>query len=220
MARTSIGLETALHDYLLAVSLRDSDLKARLRAETGERAWGCMQVAPEQGQFLGFLMALLGAQQVVEIGTFTGYSTLCMAEALPDTGRLVACDIDAEAPAVGRRYWDEAGVAGRIELRIAPAAASLDALLAEGAGARFDLAFIDADKENYDLYYERCLDLVRPGGVILLDNVLWGGAVIDPAKTDAATEAIRALNVKLHADARVDLSMLPLGDGLTLARKR
>ena len=220
MARCSIGLDPALHAYLLRVSLRDSAVKARLRAETGDLDWGCMQVAPEEGQFLGFLASLLGARRVVEIGTFTGYSTLCLAEALPADGQIVTCDIDDAAAARARPAWTEADVAARITFRSGPGVASLDALLAEGDAESFDLAFIDADKESYDAYYERCLRLVRQGGVIAIDNVLWGGSVVDPAKTDSATEAIRTLNQKLHTDNRIDLSMLPLGDGVTLCRKR
>jgi len=220
MARNSIGLDQELHAYLLDVALRDSEIKARLRAETGALDWGCMQVAPEEGQFLAFLAGLIGARRVIEIGTFTGYSTLCMAEALPEDGRVVTCDIDETAAARARPFWAEAGVAERIAFRDGPGVASLDALLAEDGAESFDLAFIDADKESYDAYYERCLRLVRRGGLIAIDNVLWGGSVVDPAKTDSATEAIRALNRKLHADTRIDLSMLPVGDGLTLCRRR
>jgi caffeoyl-CoA O-methyltransferase len=179
-----------------------------------------MQVSPEQGQFMALLVRLLGARRCLEVGTFTGYSALACALALPPDGRLVTLDISAEWTAVARRHWLDAGVADRIDLRLGPAAGSLAALLAEGAADSFDFAFVDADKTGYDAYYELALQLVRPGGLIAFDNVLWSGRVADPNAQDADTTALRALNRKLHADARVDLSMLPIGDGLTLARRR
>ena len=179
-----------------------------------------MQVGPEQGQFMALLVELLGARNALEVGTFTGYSALAVALALPEDGRLVACDVSEEWTAIGRRYWEEAGVAHKIDLRLAPAVETLDALLAEGCGGTFDFAFIDADKEGYDAYYERALELMRPGGLVVLDNTLWRGKVADPTISDADTEALRALNTKLAGDERVTLSLLPVGDGVTLARKR
>ena len=192
----------------------------RLREETASMEQANMQISPEQGQFMALLVELIGARSVLEIGTFTGYSALAMAVALPENGVLVACDVSEEWTAIGRRYWEEAGVGHKIELRLAPALETLDALLAEGRAGTFDFAFIDADKEGYDAYYERALELVRLGGLIALDNTLWEGKVADPAATDVDTEAIRAINAKLALDERVTLSLIPVGDGLTLARKR
>ena len=192
----------------------------RLREETASMEQANMQIGPEQGQFMALLIELIGARSVLEVGTFTGYSALAMAVALPENGALVACDVSEEWTAIGRRYWEEAGVAHKIELRLAPALETLDALLAEGRAGTFDFAFIDADKEGYDAYYERALELVRLGGLIALDNTLWEGKVVDPAATDVDTEAIRAINAKLALDERVTLSLIPVGDGLTLARKR
>jgi predicted O-methyltransferase YrrM len=179
-----------------------------------------MQIAPEQGQFMALLVELIGARRVLEIGCFTGYSALAMALALPPDGRIVTLEVNAEPIEIGRRAWRAAGVAERIEVRLGPALDSLDALLEDGAADTFDLAFIDADKKSYDAYYERAFRLVRPGGLILLDNVLWGGAVADPADHARQTGALRTLNAKLHRDERISLSLLPLGDGLTVARKR
>jgi predicted O-methyltransferase YrrM len=179
-----------------------------------------MQIAPEQGQFMALLVELIGARHVLEIGCFTGYSALAMALALPPDGRLITLEVNAEPIELGRRAWRAAGVEERIEVRLGLALDSLDALLNEGAADMFDLVFIDADKKSYDAYYERALRLVRPGGLILLDNVLWGGAVADPADHERQTEALRALNAKLHRDERISLSLLPLGDGLTVARRR
>jgi len=178
-----------------------------------------MQITPEQGQFMQLLLRTLGARRTIEIGVFTGYSALCTALALPADGQVIACDVSEEWTAIGRRYWLEAGVADKIDLRLSPAVETLDALLADGQAGQFDFAFIDADKDNYDAYYERCLQLVRPGGIIAVDNVLWHGDVIDPSKQDPDTVAIRALNRKLHLDPRIELSMLPMGDGLTVARR-
>ncbi len=220
MSRTTIALTDRLNDYLLEVSLREPPLLERLRAETAALPEAAMQLAPEQGQFLALLVELIGARRALEVGSFTGYSGLCVALALPADGRLVACDVSEDFTAIARRYWAEAGVAEKIDLRLAPALESLDALLAEGAGGSFDFMFVDADKENYPHYYEHGLELLRPGGLMAIDNVLWGGAVADPARQDADTEAIRALNAKLHDDERVTLSLVPIGDGLTLARKR
>jgi len=220
MSRRSIEMTDALYAYLLENSLRETDILRRLREETAGLPGAGMQIAPEQGQFMALLAELIGARHCLEIGTFTGYSALAVALALPPDGRLIACDVNEKTTAVARRYWQEAGVAGRIELRLAPALETLDALLAEGAAGRFDFAFIDADKTNYDAYYERCLALLRGGGLIVVDNVLWGGAVTNPAPADPDTRAIRALNAKIASDQRVNCSMLPLGDGLTLVRKR
>jgi caffeoyl-CoA O-methyltransferase len=179
-----------------------------------------MQIGPEQGQFMALLVELIGARSALEVGTFTGYSALAVARALPDDGRLIACDVSAEWTSIGRPYWEEAGVAHKIDLRLAPAIETLDALLGEGRAETFDFVFIDADKTGYDAYYERALSLIHPGGLITLDNTLWEAKVVDPEITDTDTEAIRAINKKLAADERVTLSMVPIGDGLTLARKR
>jgi predicted O-methyltransferase YrrM len=220
MSKRSIGLSPKLNDYILSVSLREPEVLRRLREETAALPAAGMQVAPEQGQFMALMAKLINAKQYLEIGTFTGYSTLAVALALPFEGRILACDINPETTAVAQRYWAAGGVGAKIELRLAPALETLDKLIAQGQAGRFDLAFIDADKENYDAYYERVLRLVRPGGLVMLDNVLWGGDVADPRKEDAETAALRALNAKLLGDERVDLSLLPLADGLTLARKR
>lgn len=218
--RKSIGLSTALHDYLLSVSLREPDVLRQLRDETQNHPSGMMQITADQGQFLSLLVQLIEATKTLEVGVFTGYSALSVALALPADGKVVACDISEEYTAIARRYWEKAGVADKIDLQIAPALETLDRLLAEGQANSFDFAFIDADKENYWRYYERSLQLVRPGGLIAVDNVLWSGSVIDPAARDASTEAIRAFNQKIHHDERVTLSMLPLSDGLTLAFKK
>ena len=220
MANRSIELDEALYDYLLKVSLREPPLLARLREETAALPEAGMQVGPEQGQFMALLIELTGARRCLEIGTFTGYSTLVTALALPDDGRIVACDISADFTAMGRRYWEEAGVTGKIDLRIGPALETLETLIAEGRAGAFDFAFIDADKENYDGYLEGAYSLLRPGGLLAVDNVLWDGAVVDPAKQDKDTAAIRAVNEKLSQDERFTLSLVPIGDGLTLARKR
>ncbi len=212
-------MTAALSDYLREVSLRDHPLLARLRTETAALPRARMQITPEQGQFMQLLLRLLGARRTIEIGVFTGYSALCTALALPADGQVIACDVSEEWTAIGRRYWLEAGVTDKVDLRLGPAVETLDALLASGQAGQFDFAFIDADKDNYDAYYERCLQLVRPGGIIAIDNVLWHGDVIDPSKQDPDTVAIRALNRKLHRDHRIELSMLPIGDGLTVARR-
>ncbi len=220
MPRKTVTLTDALYDYLLEVSLREPPLLARLREETAGMPRSMMQIAPDQGQFMALLAELIGARRVIEVGTFTGYSALAVARALPADGKIVACDIDPETAAVAQRYWDEAGLADKIDLRLGPALETLDALLAEGEAGRFDYGFIDADKTNYDLYYERVLELLRPGGLMLIDNVLWDGAVADPARDDEDTVALRTLNAKIHGDERVSIALLPVGDGLTLARKR
>lgn len=217
-------LTDSLHVYLQSVSLREPEALQGLRdatlasAAAGPHAG--MQVGPEQGQFLALLVQLADARKLLEIGTFTGYSALWLALALPDDGKLIACDISDEFTRVGRPFWEEAGVAHKIDLRLGPAVESLDALLEAREGSSFDFAFIDADKTNYDAYYERVLQLVRTGGLIVFDNVLWHGKIIDDSVNDADTLALRALNAKIHADPRVSISMLPLGDGMTLAVKR
>lgn len=217
MSRRTFNLTDQVYSYLLDVSLRETDILRRLRAETATLPKAGMQISPEQGQFLALLIRLAGARRVLEIGTFTGYSALVMVESLPPDGRLVACDVSREWTDVGRRYWQEAGVSDRIELRLAPALETLAALRAEGE--MFDFAFIDADKANYQAYYEQTLALLRPGGLICVDNTLWGGRVADPAADDADTRAIQALNEHLLHDQRIHLSLLPIGDGLTLALK-
>jgi caffeoyl-CoA O-methyltransferase len=220
MSSRTLELTDRLYDYLLDISLREPPLLAELRAETATLPLAEMQISPEQGQFMAFLVETIGARRTVEVGTFTGYSALCVALALPPDGRVIACDVSEEYTAVARRYWSRAGVAGRIDLRLAPALDTLAALLAEGGAGSIDFAFIDADKREYDAYYEAILELLRPGGLVAIDNVLWGGAVANPAKQDEDTRAIRALNEKLRNDSRVSLTLLPVGDGLTLARKR
>lgn len=220
MSNRTIQLDSGLYEYLLSVSLREAPVLARLRAETAAHPKVNMQIAPEQGQFMALLARLGGAVRCVEVGVFTGYSSLAVALALPPGGRIVACDISEEYTAVARRYWALAGVEDRIDLRLAPALETLDALLEEGGAGAYDFGFIDADKEGYAGYYERMLQLLRPGGLVAVDNTLWNGAVADPAERDADTVAIRAFNERLHEDQRVDLSLVPIGDGLTLARKR
>ncbi len=220
MSRKTLDLTPELYGYLLEVSLRDDPLLARLREETGKMAQANMQIAPEQGQFMAMLARLIDARRCIEVGTFTGYSALCVAKAMPPDGRLVACDVSVEWTSIAQRYWREAGVAGMIDLRIAPAADTLRTLVDDGGAEQYDFAFIDADKQGYGEYYELCLRLLRRGGLIAVDNTLWGGAVADPQKTDADTEALRAFNLRLRDDARVDISLVPIGDGLTLARKR
>lgn len=220
MSRRTINLDDGLYEYLQAVSLREAAVLRRLREETAALPMGRMQISPEQGQFMAFLLRMMGARRCLEVGTFTGYSSLACARALPSGGRLVTLDISEEWTAIARRYWAEAGVAEKIELRLGPAERSLRGLLAAGDAGTFDFMFIDADKEGYATYLELGLELVRPGGVLAFDNVLWGGRVIDPAVDDADTRAIRRLNESLHRDERIDLSLVPIGDGLTLARRR
>ena len=219
MSNRSITLNDSLYAYLLSVSLRESELQRRLREETAQDPMARMQIAPEQGQFMGLIARLMGARRCIEVGVFTGYSSLAVALALPMDGSIVACDVSEQWTSVARRYWAEAGVVDRIDLRLAPALETLDALLAAGGAGRYDLAFIDADKVNYLGYYERVLELLRPGGLVVVDNTLWSGRVADPEVADADTVALRHFNEHLHHDARVDLSLVPIGDGLTLARK-
>lgn len=220
MSNRSLGLSDALHAYLVEVGVREPALFRRLREETARDPMARMQIAPEQGRFMSLLVGLMGARRAIEIGTFTGYSALWIAWALPPDGLLVCCDVSEAWTAVARRYWAEAGLDDRIRLRLAPAVETLDELLASGEAGSFDFAFIDADKPAYPDYFERCLRLVRPGGLIAVDNVFWDGAVVDPNRRDADTEAIRRFNEALARDERVDLGIVPVGDGLALARKR
>lgn len=220
MSNQSLALTPELYRYLLDVSLRESQVLRELREHTLRMPEARMQIAPEQGQFMALLARLLGARRALEIGVFTGYSALCVASVLPPDGRLIACDLSPEFTRVAQQYWARAGVAERIDLRLAPAAETLAALLAAGDAGTFDLAFIDADKTGYAGYYEQCLTLLRPGGLILVDNVLWNGRVLDSATDDPDTRAIQAFNRQVQGDTRVDLSLVPIGDGLTLLRKR
>lgn len=220
MANQKTELSADLHQYMLAVSLREPEILRQLRAETADHAQASMQISPEQGQLMALLLRLMGARRTLEVGVFTGYSSLVTALALPDDGQVVACDMSEEFTAVAQRYWQAAGVAHKIQLHLAPATETLARLLAAGEAGRFDFAFIDADKTNYDAYYEACLQLVRPGGLIAVDNVFWDGRVLDPDDQSDDTNAIRALNHKAYHDDRVELSLVPIGDGLTLLRKR
>ena len=220
MSNRTLAIDDRLYRYLVDHSLRESALMRELRELTQGHEMAHMQIAPEQGQFMALLVELLGAVQIIEIGTFTGYSALCMAQAMPAGGRLICCDINPESTAIAVDFWERAGVRDRIDLRIAPALQTLDKLLSDGAAGGFDMAFIDADKTNYDNYFERCLQLLRPGGLLMFDNTLWNGAVADPEDQAADTLALRALNHRLLGDERVSLSLVPIGDGLTLARKR
>lgn len=220
MQKSALGLDERVYEYLLNVSLREADSLRRLREETAAMPLAIMQIAPEQGQFMALLVELTGALRCIEVGVFTGYSSLAVALALPADGHITACDISEEFTAVARRYWAEAGVDHKIDLRLAPALETLDALIAEGGAGTYDFAFVDAEKSEYGDYYERLLTLLRPGGLILIDNVLWSGRVADPEIQTADTVAIRAFNEKLKRDERISLSMLPVADGLTFARKR
>ena len=220
MSTRTLDLTDRLYDYVLATSVREAPVLAQLREETAKQASAMMQISPDQGQFMALLAELIGARQCLELGTFTGYSALAVALALPADGQIITCDIDQETTAIARRYWAQAKVDHMIDLRLAPALETLEILIGEGAAGGFDFAFIDANKEDYDRYYEAVLGLMRPGGLIAIDNVLWGGAVADPHRQDQDTRAIRALNAKLKGDVRVSLSLVTIGDGLTLARKR
>ena len=220
MSFKTAPLSEPVYDYLLNTSLREPQALADLRAETERHPHGGMRICPEQGQLMRLLVELTGAKNAIEIGVFTGYSTLSVALALPEGGKLIACDRNAEWPAIGQPFWAAAGVESRIDLRIGKAAETLDALIKDGGAGTFDFAFIDGDKKNYGVYYEQCLTLVRAGGLILVDNVLWDGRLIDANDQDRATNAIRDLNEKIHGDERVFPSMLPIGDGLTILRKR
>ena len=220
MSNRSISLTDALYQYLLDTSLREPSVLRALREETLRMTQRSMQIAPEQGQFMALVARLTGARRCIEVGVFTGYSSLVTALALPQDGRIVACDVSEEWTAVARRYWRQAGVEHKIDLRLAPALETLDAMLAAGERGRYDLSFIDADKTGYLAYYERCLELLRPGGLIMVDNTLWSGRVAELEAGDEDTQALRHFNECLHRDERIDLSLVPIGDGLTLARKR
>jgi caffeoyl-CoA O-methyltransferase len=213
-------LPDAVERYVTEVLPRETPLQQRLRQETAKLPQAGMQIGADQGAFLALLVRTLGARRAIEVGTFTGYSALTIASALPPDGRLICCDINEQWTAIGRRYWTEAGVADRIDLRLAPAAATLAELLRDGGAGRFDFAFIDADKTGYDGYYESCLQLLRTGGLIALDNTLWNGAVVDERVQDEDTRALRALNLKIRDDERVDRVLLSVGDGVMLVRKR
>ena len=220
MSSKTLNMTDALSAYLQDVSLRDSDLMARLRDETSRLPMSGMQISPEQGQFMQLLVKALGIRRAIEIGVFTGYSSLCVALAMPDDGRIIACDIDKDSASVAQRYWKQAGVDHKIELRLAPARETLDIMIENQLNGSFDFVFIDADKTGYQDYYERALVLIRPGGLVAIDNTLWNGNVVDESNQTEDTRAIREFNRHIHADQRVDVSLLPIGDGLTLALKR
>jgi predicted O-methyltransferase YrrM len=220
MSRRTLVVTDAIYDYLVRATLREPPILARLREETAKLPNANMQIAPEQGQFMALLAELCGAKRAIELGVFTGYSALAVALALPAGGLLVACDVSDVTTRVARRYWQEAGVAHKIDLRLAPALETLAKLVQEGHAGTFDFAFIDAEKSEYDAYYERCVELLRPGGLIVIDNVLRHGDVADPAQDDEGLRVVRALNLKIRADERVTMSLLPIADGLMLARKR
>ena len=220
MGKKSLGLDTRVYEYLLSVSVKETEVLTQLREETNQHPMSVMQISPDQGQFMGLLVKLLGAKKTLDIGVFTGYSSLVVALALPPDGKVIACDINEDSTAIAQHYWQAAGVGDRIDLRIAPALETLDKLIAEGQTGSFDFAFIDADKRNYPNYYERALELLRPGGIIAIDNVLWSGRVADLEDTDKRTIAIRKFNQKLYQDRRVQIAMLSIADGLTLAMKQ
>lgn len=219
MSNRTLNMTDELYRYMLDNSLRETAVQKSLRAHTASLEWSQMQIAPEQGQFMAFLVRMIGARRALEVGVYTGYSSLSVALALPSDGRLVACDINREWTDIACQFWEQAGVAHKIDLRLAPAIDTLQHLLDEGQASSYDFAFIDADKENYDRYYELCLKLLCSGGLIAIDNVLWGGDVADARVNDKDTRAIRQLNRRLQADQRVDLSLVPIADGLTLLRK-
>lgn len=220
MSKQTLGLESQLYQYFQSNSLREPTILLELRQETAKHSMATMQISPEQGQFMALLVQLMGAKKTLDIGVFTGYSALVVALALPPDGKIIACDLDEEYTAIARSFWQKAGVADKIELHLAPALETLDKLIEQGQENSFDFAFIDADKSNYDNYYERSMKLVRPGGLIAIDNVLWGGKVADLDVQDNRTKAIRNLNQKLLRDERVTISLVPIGDGLTLALKK
>ncbi len=216
----TITLTPTLYQYLLEYSLHEPPILRELREETSTLPRGEMQIAPEQGQFISLLIRLMGARRCIEVGVYTGYSSLSVALALPPNGEIVACDIDRQPTEIARRYWQKAGVSGRISLQIGPAMDTLDGLIVNGGEGHFDFAFIDADKVNYLGYFERCLTLLHSGGLIVVDNTLWSGTVADPEDHSVDAEALRCFNEALHQDARIYLSLLPIGDGMTLALKR
>lgn len=220
MSAETLNLTPRLYHYFQRISLREHPVLCELRAETQPLIGHNMQISPEQGQFMGLLIELLGAKKTLDIGTYTGYSALAVALSLPENGKITACDVDPNATRMAQSFWEKAGVSHKINLRLAPALETLDQLLQNGEAGTFDFSFIDADKNNYAQYYEKSLALLRPGGLVAIDNVLWGGDVADDANQEATTIAIRALNAALLNDTRITLSMVPIGDGLTLARKR
>jgi predicted O-methyltransferase YrrM len=220
MSKQTLGLSPEFSAYYRSITVREPEILHKLRQETAQLPMAIMQIAPEQGQFLSLLIQLMGAKKTLEIGVFTGYSSLVTALALPEDGRIIACDVSEEYTSIARRYWEAAGVAHKIELRLAPALETLDGLLAEGHRNTFDFAFIDADKSSYPDYYEKALELIRPGGLITVDNVFWGGKVADPEIQDNRTQLIRQFNEKLYDDDRINISVVPIADGLTLAMKK
>ena len=220
MSARTLFMPDKVHEYLVAHSVHETPEQRALRAETAKLPNAGMQISPEQGQLLGVLVRLIGAKRCIEIGTFTGYSALCVALALPSSGRIVCCDVSEPWTAMARRYWEKAGVAKKVRLKLAPALETLDALLAADEDKQYDFAFIDADKSSYAAYYERCLKLLRTGGLIAVDNTLWSGRVADESAGDKDTLALRAFNRLVHEDQRVDAALVPIGDGLTLIRKK
>lgn len=220
MANKTIGISEELAAYVVRVGVREPDVLARLREETARIPQHGMQIAPEQGAFLALLVELIGARRCIEIGTFTGYSSTAVALALPDDGSLICCDVSDEWTSLARKYWGEAEVADKVDLRLGPAVETLDRLIDDGRQGTFDFAFVDADKAGYDGYYERLLVLVRQGGLIAFDNTLWGGAVLDQDTDDEDTRALQALNTKLAEDPRISLCLVPMADGVTLVRRR
>lgn len=220
MEEPKVAMNNRLFEYLLSVSLRENGVLKKLRDETAKDPMSVLQISPDQGQFMALLVKLMGATRVLEVGTFTGYSALSMALALPEEGQLVTLDINKQWTDMARRYWQQAGVAEKIRLYLAPALDTMDSLLTEGQAEQYDIIFIDADKTNYGAYYETGLRLLRTGGLILLDNVLWRGKIIDETIQDADTKALRELNTKVYSDERVDISMIQIGDGMTMIYKR
>ena len=220
MSRTTIQIDEALNDYLREISVRETEVMAELRERTASMEAANMQISAEQGALMTLLVELMGVERAIEIGTFTGYSALCIGRALPEDGELVCCDVDEEWTSIARDYWAKEGLDDRIRLELRPALETLEALIDDGHRGDFDFAFVDADKQNYVDYYEGCMDLVRPGGLLAFDNVLWSGSVVDPEDDDSSTKAIRRLNDTVADDDRVTPSLVPIGDGLLLARKR
>ena len=219
MSNRTLAISESIYQYLCDHSLREDPILKELRDHTYDMEERAMQISPEQGQFMQMLVKLIGAKNTLEVGVFTGYSSLALALSLPADGRIVACDVNPQYTSIAEKFWLSAGVREKIDLRIGPAKDTLSELISAGLTGTFDFAFIDADKVNYDHYYELCLQLIRPGGLITVDNVLWGGATADDSINDTDTNSIRALNEKLHRDERIDLSLVPIGDGLTLAMK-
>lgn len=219
MSNMTLGISNALNDYIQDVTVNESDVLKALRAETSKLSMSMMQISPEQGQFMSLLVKLTQAKRIIEVGVFTGYSSICMATALPDDGQIIACDTSEDWTNIAKKYWKQAGIESKIDLKLAPASETLTQLIENGQDGQFDIAFIDADKENYLSYYEQCLQLIRTGGLILMDNTLWSGAVADPSVNDECTYAIRELNTFIAQDKRVMSSLLTISDGLTLVYK-